>query len=64
MGGQLSFALALLDHLGNGCILTGLRGRDSFDAYCRRIVDSRPEVDLMPEEEQALREALDGLERR
>ena len=64
MGGQLSVALALLDHLGNGCILTGLRGRDSFDAYCRRIVDSRPEVDLMPEEEQALREALDGLERR
>lgn len=61
MGGQMSFALALLDHHGNGMILTGLRARDTFDAYCRRIVEGRSEVDLMPEEEEALQRAMDGL---
>ncbi len=61
MGGMMSFSLALLDRRGNGCILTGLHGRDSFDAYCRTVRNGRVEHELMPEEIEALNEALGGL---
>jgi hypothetical protein len=64
MGGLMSFSLALVDHRGSGYILTGLHGRDSFDAYCRRVTEGRTEVDIMPEEAHALREALTGLDGR
>jgi len=64
MGGMMSFSLALVDYRGNGVLFTGLHGRDSFDAYCRRVQGGRPEHDVMPEELEALEQALDNLGRR
>ena len=61
MGGMMSFSLALVDYRGNGVLFTGLHGRDSFDAYCRRVQNGRPEHDVMPEELEALEQALDSL---
>ena len=58
MGGMMSFSVALLDHRGNGVLITGLHGRDSFDGYCRRIAEGHPPHELMPEESEALAEAL------
>ncbi len=60
MAGLLSFSLALLDHRGNGVLLTGLHRRQSYDAYCRRVLAGKVEHEILPEEREALNEALRG----
>ncbi len=60
MAGLLSFSLALLDHRANGVLLTGLHRRQSYDAYCRRVIGGTVEHEILPEEREALDEALRG----
>lgn len=60
VGGQQSFALAMLDDLGNGVVLTSLIGRSDCRVYCKPIEDWKSSKNLTPEEREALRRAREG----
>ena len=54
MGGHLSWSLALADDAGDGVLLTSIHGRNDARSYAKTITAWRCEVQLSPEEEQAL----------
>ncbi|MCA1984338.1 DUF4446 family protein [Nocardioides nematodiphilus] len=54
MGGHLSWSLALADDAGDGVLLTSIHGRNDARSYAKTISAWRCEVQLSPEEEQAL----------
>lgn len=54
MGGHLSWSLALADDAGDGVLLTSIHGRSDARSYAKTITGWRCEVQLSPEEEQAL----------
>jgi hypothetical protein len=54
MGGHLSWSLALADDAGDGVLLTSIHGRNDARSYAKTIAGWRCEVQLSPEEEQAL----------
>lgn len=54
MGGHLSWTLALADDAGDGVLLTSIHGRNDARSYAKTISGWRCEVQLSPEEEQAL----------
>lgn len=56
-GGELSFALALLDGEDNGVVLTSLQGRDDARVYAKPVLAGRSPYALSPEERQAIQEA-------
>lgn len=55
IGGDLSFALALLSDEGNGFVLTGIHGRNETQVYAKAIVEFAAEHQLSEEERQALK---------
>jgi len=57
-GGQMSFALALLDANRRGLLLTAISGREETRVYTKWVEDGRSVHPLSPEEEDALRRAL------
>ncbi|NLC56544.1 MAG: DUF4446 family protein [Armatimonadetes bacterium] len=57
VGGQFSFALALLDGHQNGVVLSSLHGRQETRFYVKPITEGRSEVPLTEEECAALRQA-------
>ncbi|WP_148871535.1 DUF4446 family protein [Neomoorella thermoacetica] len=57
-GSDLSFALALLTHEGNGFILTSLYARDETRIFIKPVQDGRSRYRLSEEEEKALAMAL------
>ncbi len=59
-GGNLSFALALLDGQQTGLIMTSMHGRDHNRIYCKAVKGGQPVQPLNDEEQQALIEALTG----
>ncbi len=59
-GGNLSFALALLDGHQTGLIVTSMHGREHNRIYCKAIKEGQPIQPLNDEEQQALIEALTG----
>ncbi len=59
-GGNLSFALALLDGKQTGLIITSLHGREHNRIYCKAITNGQPQQQLNEEEQQALIEAVTG----
>jgi hypothetical protein len=59
-GGNLSFALALLDGQQTGLIMTSLHGREHNRIYCKAVKEGQPVQPLNDEEQQALIEALTG----
>lgn len=59
-GGNLSFALTLLDGQQNGLVVTSLHGREHNRIYCKAINQGQPQQPLNDEEQQALIEALTG----
>lgn len=62
-GGRLSFSAALLDDAGDGMVLTAINGRAEGRAYAKNVRAGRAvEQPLSPEEEQAVRAALEGAE--
>jgi len=54
MGGHLSWSLALADDAGDGVLLTSIHGRNDARSYAKTISTWRCDVQLSPEEEQAL----------
>lgn len=57
-GGNLSFALALLDSRQTGFIVTSLHGREHNRIYCKAIIEGASQAQLSEEEQEALIQAL------
>ena len=58
MGGDLSYAVAMLDSHNNGVILSSVFGREGSQAYAKPIENGSSTYKLTEEEQQALREAM------
>lgn len=56
-GGTQSFAAGFLDEQGNGFILSVVTNRNHVGVYAKPIRDYQSEVELTPEETQALNQA-------
>ncbi len=55
IGGNQSFAVALLDELGNGLVVSTLHGRDSSRAYAKPVKNfEKVEFELSKEEKDAI----------
>ncbi len=57
--GELSFALCLLDGRDNGLMITSNYTLEQCRVFVRGILNGKALHDLMPEEEEALQQALD-----
>lgn len=55
MGGRFSFSAALLDDAGDGLVLTSIHGRSETRSYIKGLTSGSSDVDLSPEELQAVR---------
>lgn len=60
MGGRYSFSAALVDDYGDGLIITSIHGRSETRSYLKSIVGGVSEIDLSPEEKEAVTLALHG----
>jgi hypothetical protein len=59
MSGHQSLSIALLDANRSGIVLTSIHHRDSARLYAKLVTAGAPELALSPEEEEALRLALE-----
>jgi hypothetical protein len=57
-GGNQSFAIALLDAVGDGFVISSLHARAGTRVYAKAIANGRPETQVSKEEQEALRLAL------
>jgi hypothetical protein len=60
MSGRQSTSIALLDSRGSGIVLSSIHHRDQARLYAKQIVGGRGQLELSPEEEEAVRVALAG----
>jgi hypothetical protein len=60
MGGRYSFSAALVDDYGDGLVITSIHGRSETRSYLKSIVGGVSEIDLSPEEKNAVAAALRG----
>lgn len=60
MSGRQSISIALLDATRSGVVLSAIHHRDQARLYAKQIHDGRGELELSPEEDEAIREALNG----
>jgi hypothetical protein len=60
LSGLQSTSLALLDAEHNGVVLTSIAHRDSARMYCKQVIAGEGELELSPEEAEAVRLALSG----
>jgi hypothetical protein len=60
MSGQQSLTIALLDANRSGVVITSIHHRDQARLYAKQVTGGTPELQLSPEEEEALRQALAG----
>jgi hypothetical protein len=58
MSGRQSTSIALLDSSATGIVLSSIHHRDQARLYAKRVQDGRGELELSPEEEEAVRLAL------
>ena len=58
--GNQSTTIALLDAQRNGVVLSSIVRRDTARIYCKQVVEGRGELELSPEEAEAVRRALAG----
>jgi hypothetical protein len=63
MTGQQSSSVALLDASRNGVVISSILSRDQARLYAKQLVDGRSEMELSPEEREAVNAALGGKER-
>ena len=63
MGGNLSFAFAMLDYTNTGYILNSVHSRESCFVYIKVVDRGQTEVLLGTEEKEALEQALGYVER-
>lgn len=60
IGGELSFALAMLDSRNHGFILTSLYSLEGARIFVRGIISGETDHPLLPEEQAALTQALNS----
>jgi hypothetical protein len=60
MSGQLSFSLALLNAMGDGVVLSSINGRAETRTYAKPVVAGQGQLELSPEEAQAVQSARLG----
>src|SRR3977135_2795504 len=58
LSGQQSMSIALLDARRSGIVLTCIHHRDQARVYAKQVRDGRSELELSPEEAEAVRVAL------
>ncbi len=63
MGGELSFAMAMLDYTNTGFILNSVHSREGCYLYCKEVDCGKTEVLLGAEEQEALERALGYIEK-
>jgi hypothetical protein len=59
LSGRQSSSLALLDAHGDGVVLSCITHRDTARLYCKQVHAGQGEYELSPEEDEAIRLALD-----
>lgn len=60
LSGHQSTTIALLDAERNGLVLSSIAHRESARLYCKQVVAGEGELELSPEEAEAVRLALAG----
>ncbi len=60
MSGRQSTSIALLDARRSGIVLSSIHHRDHARLYAKQVHGGTPELELSPEEDEALRLALAG----
>jgi hypothetical protein len=60
MSGRQSTSIALLDATRSGIVLSSILHRDQARLYAKRVTAGKGELELSPEEEEAVRIALAG----
>jgi hypothetical protein len=60
MSGRQSTSIALLDSHGSGIVVSSIHHRDQARVYAKQVREGRGELELAPEEEEAVRLALSG----
>jgi hypothetical protein len=60
LSGHQSTTVALLDAEHNGVVLSSIAHRESARLYCKQVVAGEGDVELSPEEAEAVRLALSG----
>jgi hypothetical protein len=58
MTGRQASSVALLDSNGNGVVMSSILHREQARLYAKQIVGGRSELELSPEEQQALQTAM------
>jgi Protein of unknown function (DUF4446) len=60
MSGRQSTSIALLDAKRSGLVLSSIHHRDQARLYAKQVREGRPELELSPEESEAIRLAMEG----
>jgi hypothetical protein len=60
MSGRQSTSIALLDSRGSGIVVSSIHHRDQARLYAKQVVDGQAQLELSPEEQEAMRVALAG----
>ena len=60
MSGRQSTSIALLDSTKSGVVITSIHHRDQARVYAKQVRDGQGELELAPEEQEAVRAALSG----
>ena len=60
MSGRQSTSIALLDARRSGLVLSSIHHRDQARLYAKQVREGRSELELSPEETEAIRLALEG----
>jgi hypothetical protein len=60
MSGRQSMSIALLDSNRSGVVLTAILHRDQARLYAKQVHAGAGELELSPEEDEAIKAALDG----
>ena len=60
LGGNLSFALVMLDARNHGLMLTSLHSLERSRIFLRAIINGGTDLPMMPEEQEALAQALNA----
>jgi hypothetical protein len=60
MSGRQSTSIALLDARGSGVVVSSIHHRDQARLYAKQIVEGQGQLELSPEELEAVRVALAG----
>jgi uncharacterized protein DUF4446 len=58
MSGRQSSSMALLDDTGSGVVMTSILHREQARTYVKGVREGNPEIELSPEEEEAVQTAL------